>query len=386
MLRAGLADLGLAPTDGEPGGVGFDAWPGQLADALIRLDTANRITVRLASFRASAFRELERHADRVAWETVIPEGSVVHFRVTSRKSRLYHQDAIAERLERSVLRRVPRVSAVRSASAAEEREADLSRVPEVQRLVVRVFRDTVTVSADAAGASLHRRGWRQAVAKAPLRETLAAALIRSSGWLEAVERGDSPQLVDPFCGSGTIPIEAARMARRIAPGRDRRFAAEAWPMFDADHFAAARRRARDRERIEFNVVLSGFDRDHGAISAARSNAERAGVADLVTLSRATISHLPPESGTGWIVTNPPYGARVGDRRSLRDLYATFGRVMRERRPQWSVTMLSADRMLEGQVGAPMEELARTENGGIPVRVVRWGPGTGNREPVVKGDA
>jgi putative N6-adenine-specific DNA methylase len=370
LVVAGLAELGLAPAEQEPGGVGFAAEAATLADALLRLDTVHRITVRLATFRATSFRELERHAAQVPWPRIVPPGGGVHFRVTSRKSRLYHQDAIAERLERAVLGERPGVVAVRAASEAEAMESDVARVPDVQRLVVRVFRDVFTISADAAGALLNRRGWRQEVAKAPLRETLAATLIRSSGWLDAVDRGEPVALVDPFCGSGTIPVEAARMACRIAPGRDRRFAAEGWPIMPEEIFTAARARARARERGMPGLVLQGFDRDAGAIAAATGNAERAGVASDVAFVRATISQLSIDSGRGWIVTNPPYGARIGERTALRDLYAAFGKVLRERRPNWELAMFSADRMLEQQLGVPLQELLRTTNGGIPVRVVR----------------
>jgi putative N6-adenine-specific DNA methylase len=374
LLTAGeLERLGIAPGATEPGGVAFTATPADLATALLWLRTANRITVRLAEFRAASFSELEKHAKRVAWGDVVMPGGAVHFRVTSKKSKLYHQDGIAERLERSVFTAVPGVTAVRAPSVAEELEEQVAALPEVQRVIVRVFRDQVTLSADAAGALLYLRGWRQAVAKAPLRETLAATLLAASGW----DAGGTPRgaLLDPFCGSGTIPIEAALVARRMAAGRGRRFAAELWPGLSASTgtlgaiWSTARAQAAAQELPGSPVEITGYDRDAGAISAALSNAERAGVAADVGFSRQSLSQLPVDDGEGWVVTNPPYGARIGERTALRDLYATLGRVLHDRRPGWHLTMLSADRMLEAQLRMSLHDTLRTTNGGIPVRVV-----------------
>ncbi|MGH7593668.1 MAG: THUMP domain-containing class I SAM-dependent RNA methyltransferase, partial [Gemmatimonadales bacterium] len=259
--------------------------------------------------------------------------------------------------------RVTGVQAIRAPSSAEEMEAEVARLPAVQRIVVRVMRDEFTVSADAAGALLYLRGWRQAVAKAPLRETLAATLLLASGWDPRLP------LLDPFCGSGTIAIEAGLLARRMAPGRSRRFAIETWPGFGENVMTTARERAAAVERTAVASIV-GRDRDAGAIAAAIANAERAGVAGDITFTRETISALTPDTGQGWLVTNPPYGARIGERTGLRDLYAALGRVLRERRPGWRLAMLSADRMLEAQTQLKLEEVIRTTNGGIPVRVVR----------------
>ncbi len=374
LTAAELVRLGLTPGASEPGGVEFTASAAELARALLWLRTANRITVRLAEFRATSFAELEKHAKRVAWGDVVTPGGAVHFRVTSKKSKLYHQDGIAERLERSVAGAVAGVTAIRAPSVAEELEDDVAALPEVQRVIVRVFRDQVTLSADASGALLYLRGWRQAVAKAPLRETLAATLIAASGW--SGEESPRGPLMDPFCGSGTIPIEAALLARRMAPGRGRRFAAESWPGIGttatgrAAIWSAERAHAKALELPLSRVVIAGYDRDAGAIAAAIANAERAGVSADVSFSRQSLSQLPTDDGEGWLVTNPPYGARIGERTALRDLYATLGRVMAERRPGWHLTMLSADRMLDAQLRLPLHEALRTTNGGIPVRVVR----------------
>jgi putative N6-adenine-specific DNA methylase len=231
-------------------------------------------------------------------------------------------------------------------------------------VVVRLLHDRCTVSIDSSGALLHRRGYRLATAKAPLRETLAAAALLASEW-----RPDAP-LLDPMCGSGTIPIEAALIARRIAPGVRRRFAFEHWPERDPGRWSVLIEEASSRALARAPAPIQGSDRDAGAIDAARANAERAGVAADVELVRRPLSAIEPPAGAGWIVTNPPYGARVGERDALRDLYATLGAVVRRRCPGWAVSMISASARLERQTGLAFQELARTRSGGIPVRLLR----------------
>lgn len=349
-LTAGeLTALGMAPNATEPGGVSFRATLAQVAVANLELRTASRVLVRVASFHASAFHELERRAARLPWEAYVPPGAGITFRVTSRKSKLYHQDGIAERLAGAAALRVP--------------GARLARDDEAQRFVVRLFRDDCTVSVDASGAHLHQRGYRLATAKAPLRETLAAAMLLAACWNGAVP------LVDPLCGSGTIPIEAALLARRVPPGLRRGFALEKWPLFDPADLRAAVARAEDRILPRAPVPIVGADRDAGAIEAATGNATRAGVPEDIVFRRAAISALEPPAGPGVVVTNPPYGVRVGRSRDLRDLYARLGQVLRRRCPGWSVALLSARAELAAQTGLDLSTALSTTNGGIRVRLL-----------------
>jgi putative N6-adenine-specific DNA methylase len=225
--------------------------------------------------------------------------------------------------------------------------------------VVRVAHDVVTVSVDSSGAHLHRRGWRRATAKAPLRETLAAAMVMACGW-----RHDVP-FVDPLCGSGTVAIEAALLAGGRAPGRGRSFAFQHWPSFAPGTWASVCADVARADRAASSVTIAPIvaaDRDAGAVRAAIDNAARAGVAGAVVVRRAplaaTLDALP--SPPGWIVTNPPYGARVGGA-DLRDLYATLGRAS-----DWGLGVLAADRVLAGHTGRPLTEQFHTSNGGLPV--------------------
>ena len=352
--------IGLPATLAEGGG-GIE-WRGDLRSVLLgnaALRIASRVVVRLATFEARSFAELERHARQVAWSRVVAAGSAVRFRVTCKKSKLYHSDAVAQRLANAVTRAMPGVR-VEGAGGAEDDAAD----DDAQLFVVRMLRDRCTVSADTSGALLHRRGYRLATAKAPLRETMAAALIAASGWDAA-----SP-LVDPFCGSGTIPVEAALMARGMAPGAQRTFAAERWP--GVSRTLGARVRAELAERSAPNApgTIAGFDRDAGAIAAAVANAERAGVSSDLTLGVRSLSAAEFPSGQrGWVVTNPPYGVRVGDVDRVRDLWAQLGHVLRERARGWRVALLSPDPALERQLRIPLRVAAATSNGGIPVRIM-----------------
>jgi putative N6-adenine-specific DNA methylase len=334
-----------------------------VARANLWLRTASRVLVRVAEFSASAFFELELAARRLAWDRFLTPGSTVRFRVTCKKSKLYHSDAVAQRLADAVTRRVPGVKVVTSKSADESGDEAAGDTDQEQLFVVRLFHDVCTVSADTSGALLHRRGYRQQLAKAPLRETIAAAMLLGAGW-----PGDAP-LVDPMCGSGTIAIEAAWIARRIAPGRGREFTFQTWPEFDSGMWARLVGEARSGELPLAAAPIAASDRDAGAIDAARANAARAGVESDVMFRVAPISALEPPRGDGWLVSNPPYGVRVGERDRLRDLYAQLGNVARAKLGGWTVGFLVADRRLESQIGLELRESFATRNGGIPVRMM-----------------
>lgn len=351
--------LGL-PAELEEGGGGI-AWQGDIRSVLLAnagLRIVSRVVVRLASFEARSFAELERHARQIPWSRIVQPGGSVRFRVTCKKSKLYHSDAVAQRLADAVTRALPGVHA-EGASGAEDDGTD----DDAQLFVVRVLRDRVSVSADASGALLHRRGYRQATAKAPLRETMAAALIAASGW------DRSSPLLDPFCGSGTIPIEGALMARGMAPGEGRSFAAERWPGVSRTLGERIRGELAERHSSQAESII-GYDRDAGAIAAATANAERAGVLGDIRLAAHSLSAAEfPDAARGWVVTNPPYGLRVGETDRVRDLWAQLGHVLRDRARGWRVALLSPDPALERQLRIPLRVVAQTSNGGIPIRVV-----------------
>jgi putative N6-adenine-specific DNA methylase len=329
-----------------------------IARANLWLRTASRVIVRVASFRAQAFHELERLARAIPWERFVAAGGPVRFRVTSKKSRLYHTGAIAQRIAEAIEHRQGRASAIEAAG----REDDDNTVARAQLFVIRAVHDQFTVSADSSGALLHQRGYRKAIAKAPLRETLAAAILTACDWDRTVP------LVDPLCGSGTIPIEAALLARHLPPGLGRTFAFQSWPETDEAVWTRARDDAMANALPRAPARIRGSDRDEGAIAAAQANAERAGVLRDIEFAVQPLSTLDGRSDRlGYVVTNPPYGVRVGEATKLRDLYARFGQVLRSKCPGWRLAIVSANARLDAQLRLSLQERLRTRNGGIPVR-------------------
>lgn len=355
ILAHELTTLGIRPYDQEPGGVTFDADQRQLYAANLHLRTASRVLVRIAAFKAAHFTELEKAAGGMEWGRWVPPGSAVHFRITSRKSRLYHQKAVADRLEAAVKRAVPDAVMVRKAEDAQS-HAD------VQQFMVRLAYDQCVVSADSSGALLHQRGYRQAVAKAPLRETLAAAMLLGAEWDPATP------LLDPMCGSGTIAIEAALLARRIPPGGNRRFAFAQWADFDASLWREVRAHAEAQVLPRAPAPIYASDRDAGAIEATRANAARAGVLEDLTVRQCALSAIEPPEGPGLLLTNPPYGLRIGEADRLRDLYARLGQLMSGPLAGWRLGLLVANSALGSQLGVKLTTAWSTSNGGIDVQL------------------
>lgn len=332
-------------------------WTGSLADvaaANLVLRTAERITLRLEPFRAVHFAELRRKAANVEWERWIDDDDAVIVRVTSRRSKLYHERGVAERVAGAIEDRLGRTVEVAPADTLDDPDA------RVQLLVVRVQNDRVTLRLDTSGPRLHRRGYRQATAKAPLRETLAASILAWSGWRPG------HALVDPFCGSGTIPIEAALWAAGIAPGAGRSFRFERWPdpvqrpeLVPPDELPTA--------------PIRGSDREEGAIRAARANAERAGIAPEFVQCPVADCEPPPVDAPGWIVTNPPYARRTARGDDPLRPFAEFGEVVRSRFAGWHCTMLCPDEDSARATGLPFEVGPMVSNGGIRVRVLHLAP-------------
>ena len=383
-VRAGPAGSAIIP---------FVATPRQLYAACLRSGVASRVLVRVAHFPARSFADLEREASAIDWSPWTAGRAT--FRVIAVKSRLFHTAAVAERLERAVRSAQPPALQGRSgpgspalqgrsgpgSPALQGRSGPGSPAlqgrsgPGPTPFLVRLDHDHVTISADAGGEPLHLRGWRLATAKAPIRPTIAAAALRTVGW-----NGTTP-LIDPFCGSGTIAIEAAGFAAGLAPGRLRGFAFQSWPLFAPGTWGSVQGEVEGLAHPPAAAVLAA-DRDPGACDAATANAARAGVA--VEVRHQPLSALqPPEGKPGWLVTNPPWGARTGAGAGpdLRDLYATLGDLVRERLPDWGVALLVGDRRLAQATRLPLEHRWSTPSGGTRVHLLAVGHrGYGCDEP------
>lgn len=351
-----LQRLNLLPTV-ESGGVAFQGDLDALYRANLHLRTASRVLVRVGDFNAAAFSELRKKASRLDWGRYLVPGQPVVIRATCKASKLYHADAVAERVAGAIADSLGQ-PIVRQ-KLADDEAADSS-----QLVVVHLSHNHCTLSVDSSGAPLHRRGYRQAVAKAPLRETLAAALLLAAPW------DTTTPLIDPFCGSGTLPIEAALLALGAAPGRQRRFAFMDWPGFDEPRWAAllAESQAAMRTELPSGCPIIASDRDAGAVRMAQENAERAGVAHHIQFTCQAVSAIRPTAAHGWIITNPPYGVRVSSNKDLRNLYAQFGTVLRTLCPGWHVAILCNDQALLAQTRLTLDTSFSLLNGGIKVRL------------------
>lgn len=357
---AELRALGLRRARPIEGGVQFRGSREDLYRVNLQARVTSRVVVRIADFSATSFPELERRLGRVNWARWISHGAHTRISVTCRKSKLYHSDAVAERVT-GVLEKVV-------GSAATVQAPDTAGVPDptkvpAQLVLVRLDHDRCTISLDSSGHLLHMRGYRGESGRAPLRETIGAALLFAVPW-----RHDTA-IIDPMCGSGTILIEAALLARAIPPGLKRTFAFTRWPDFDRDVWGRVRDAAKAAIRPTAGVPISGSDRDVGVVKAAEENAKSAGVGADIEFTHRTVSECVPVGDHGLVLTNPPYGVRVGDRDGLRDLYARFGSVLRERFHGWTLGTLSADLRLEGQLRVHLEERLAFSNGGIRVRLM-----------------
>jgi putative N6-adenine-specific DNA methylase len=371
----------------EIGGVAFEGDLDRICQANLWLRTASRVLVRLGQFHASTFYELERRSKKLPWQEFLPEIGSVEVRVTCRKSKLYHSDAVAERLLSVIAGVAPSGTEMKVGNLPDEEQEEyqekgssrmkVGNLPDEEQdeyqekgssrqlFVVRIVHDQCEISADSSGELLHRRGYRKEVGKAPLRETLAAAMLLASGWNG--RRGEP--LLDPMCGSGTIPIEAALIASGIAPGLERDFQFMHWPIFNRGLWNEIIEQAR-ASATKPTLDIVGADRDAGAIRAATNNAERAGVGRDVRFSAESLSGSIAKledaaNGEGWILTNPPYGVRVGESEDLRDLYATLGNALKMKRG-WRIGILTADAVLAAQMRLSLRPRFSTSNGGIPV--------------------
>jgi putative N6-adenine-specific DNA methylase len=344
LLADEAREAGFPLPQVQPGGVALRGGWAEVWRANLELRGASRVLARIGGFPVFHLAQLDKRARKLDWRAVFRPDVPVKVEAVCRRSRIYHDRAAAARI----------------AGALEA--AGIPAGDGGVRLAARIEANYCTLSVDTSGAPLHQRGHKQAVGKAPLRETLAALFLRACGY-----RGTEP-VVDPMCGSGTFVIEAAEMALGLAPGRSRSFAFEQLASFDArawDAMTAAHGRGATRLRFE------GFDRDAGAVRMAAENAERAGVADSCAFARATVSDLtPPDGSPGLVIANPPYGGRVGDRKALYALYGAFGAVLRDRFAGWRVGIVTSDPALAQATGLSLDAGPPVPHGGLKVRLHR----------------
>ncbi|WP_372604895.1 class I SAM-dependent RNA methyltransferase [Actibacterium sp.] len=347
VLCAEAQELGFAGAAVVPGGVSFQGgWPDVWRANLV-LRGATRVLARIGAFRAFHLAQLDKRARKFPWADLLNPDVPVRVETTTKRSKIYHAGAATQRIETAL---------------RESLGATIS--PEAEVVIkVRIDDDMVTISLDTSGVSLHKRGHKEAVNKAPMRETMAAMFLRQMGF------DGSQTVVDPMCGSGTFVIEAAEIAAGLLPGRSRSFAFEKLRNFDADVWAAQRTSGTTKTPT---AHFYGSDRDAGAIKMSRANADRAGVTEFTSFQTLSVSDLtPPDGPPGIVIVNPPYGARIGNKRPLFAAYGALGQTLSARFSGWRVGIITTDNSLARASALPFLPLGPSvAHGGLKVHLYR----------------
>ena len=347
VLKREIYDLGYEITQVEDGRVTFEGDAEAICRANVFLRTAERVLLLVGRFRATTFDELFEGVKALPWEEYLPKDAKFWVKkASSIKSKLFSSSDIQSIVKKAVVERL-------------KREYEVEWFPEDGAAYpIRVFllKDEVMVTLDTSGESLHKRGYRTMTSKAPLTETLAAALLMLTPW-----KADRI-FVDPFCGSGTFPIEAAMMAANIAPGMHREFIAEQWTnLIDRKLWYETVEEAEEMVDTSVSVDIQGYDIDGEVVKAARENAKRAGVADMIHFQERQVSELRHPKKYGFIVTNPPYGERLEDKKDLPELYTQIVEAYRNL-DSWSMYMITSYEDTEKYIGRKADKNRKIYNG------------------------
>jgi len=336
------------------GGVTIEGgWP-EVWRANLWVRGASRVLARVGAFKVVHLSNLESLTRDLPWQDILGPEHSFSVSVSCSKSRIYHSGAAKERIENAIHKAINSKT-----SPKKDTDADIT-------IMARIERDICTLSIDTSGELLHKRGYKQSVNKAPMRENMAALLLQQCGY-----NGSEP-VFDPMCGSGTFVIEAAEMAARLNPGRTRHFAFEKLKTFDPDAWHTMRTVQREAKNIHH---LYGSDRDAGAINISTDNATRAGVGTITEFEHKSISDItPPCAETGLVIVNPPYGGRIGDKTKLIPLYQTLGKVLRTKFTGWRVGIITNDRTLAQATKLPFKPTdAPIQHGGLRITLFQTDP-------------
>jgi len=344
-LAAEAREKGFKVSSQISGGVTVQGNWSEAWRANLELRGATRVLARLGSFRVFHLAQLDKRARKFPWADVLRPDVPLRVETTCRKSKIYHDRAATQRIETAL---------------KEELGATIS--PNADLVVkVRIEDDLCTISLDTSGASLHKRGHKEAVNKAPMRETMAAMFLRQCGFT-----GEEP-IYDPMCGSGTFVIEAAEIAAELAPGRSRAFAFEALANFDLETWRSLQNPHLKKHHA---FRFYGSDRDAGAIAISNANAKRADVHDTVTFEQKPVSDIfPPDGPKGLVIVNPPYGGRIGNKQMLFGLYGALGKTLKTRFNGWRVGIITSDGSLAKATNLPFKPtVAPVDHGGTKIKL------------------
>jgi putative N6-adenine-specific DNA methylase len=350
VIKNELKLLGFKDIKSSNGKVFFRAQLSEIPRANIWLRSADRVFLKMGDFIAETFEELYEQCKALPWEGLIPENGAVIVNAKALKSTLRSDRSCQSIVKKSIVDRLTNKYHLEW----------LDESGPVFTVDVTIVRDNVLIALDTSGTGLHKRGYRQAAGDAPLKETLAAGLVLLSRWRK------KEILIDPMCGSGTIPIEAAMIARNIAPGLQRSFAAEEWSIIDNKVWALTREAAQQEMKNDRDLSIFGYDLDAAGIEDSKNNALHAGVAKDITFEQKDVKELWIDRQFGSMITNPPYGRRMAEYRDLNQIYISLNKTFR-RKKGWSIYVLTADSMFPKYFKRPgPDRVRKLYNGRIRV--------------------
>ncbi len=366
VVKREIQNLGYTVIRTEDGRVTYQGDERAIVRSNLWLRTADRVYLRIGELDAKTFEELFQQIKGFPWEKWIPVDGAFPVVGTSVKSTLHSVPSCQSIIKKAI---VSRLSDFYCVDRFEESGAEY-------RVRFSILKDHVTVMLDTSGSGLHKRGYRVRDVAAPMKETLAAALVQLSYWKDGAMRpekyrNDPPRmLVDTCCGSGTILIEAAMMARNIAPGLNRSFAAMKWDWIPESLWKEERKKAFQEVDYNGELLIKGFDIDERAVEAARENAEEAGVGDDIRISKMDMKKFRAEEEHGIIITNPPYGERIGDDEKIQKIYRKLADIL-ENRPTWSLFLITTDKKLEESLGRKADRRRKLYNGRLETQYYQF---------------
>ncbi len=347
VLKREIYDLGYEIVSVEDGKVTFEGDAEAICRANVNLRTAERVLIKVGQFNAVTFTELFDQTKDLPWEEFIPEdGKFWVTKANSVNSKLFSSSDIQSIVKKAIVERLK----MKYKMGWFKEDGDSYPIR------VNILKDTVTIALDTTGDSLHKRGYRPAAGKAPISECLAAALIKLTPW------NKDRILVDPFCGSGTFPIEAAMIAANIAPGMNREFTAEKWTnIIQKKEWYEAVSEANDMVNLNIETDIQGFDLDENVIRIARQNAVNAGVDKLIHFQKRPVSELSHPKKYGFVITNPPYGERLEEKEALPEIYTALGRQF-SKLDGWSAYVITSYEDTEKYFGRKADKNRKIYNG------------------------
>ncbi|MEQ6388497.1 class I SAM-dependent RNA methyltransferase [Bacillaceae bacterium S4-13-58] len=342
-----VKNLGYEPSI-DNGKVIYKTDPSGIARSNLWLRTADRVKVLIGEFEAVTFDQLFEQTKALPWEDYIPENGEFPVVGKSVKSKLFSVSDCQAIVKKAIVERLKQKHGI--ASWLEE-TGDLYKVE------IAIHKDKATLTIDSSGSGLHKRGYRKGQGEAPLKETMAAALVLLTNWT-----GDDP-FVDPFCGSGTIPIEAAMIAQNIAPGFNREFSSEGWGWIGRSVWEQAFEEAEEKANYDQKFTIVGSDIDHRMVEISKQNAAEAGFADLISFKQMQVKDFSSKEKNGYLIGNPPYGERIGERKAVEEMYRELGEVMKQY-PSWSAYILTSHQDFEKLYGQKASKKRKLFNGFI----------------------